>query len=97
MNHIYDNELLQRMLKSAEFTSFIRNYNTAISIALAFATVTVVIMFSFNIVKYVKSTDNPNQKSMASGGILVCALGLIILGGIDTFYAILLSLILGQL
>jgi len=94
---MYNEELLSRMIQSSGFADFISTYNTGVTAALSIFTLIAIGMFALNVVKFVKSANNPMQRSSASEGMIVCGICIVILGGIDIFYSILVDMIMGRL
>lgn len=91
-----DDTVFSRLINSTGFTNFVSQYNIVISAALTFVTITVITLFFMNVVRYSHASDNDQTRRMAMNGILVCLVCLAIIGGIDTFYAIVVSLIFGS-
>lgn len=88
--------IIDRIINSAGFTEFITQYNVLITAMLSFVTLTVLVLFFANVVRYSHASDNDAARHMAMNGILVCLICLACIGGIDTLYAIVASLIFGM-
>lgn len=87
-------ELIERFLNpSGALAQFLETYNIAVTAVLAFVTIGVITLFFMNVVKLSAAGDNEMRRRMAINGILVCLVCLGFLGGIDTIYGILLSII----
>ena len=87
--------IIMKMLKTNEMKDFLRTYNFGTTLLLSLATLAVVTLVIFHIVKLAKSGDNAMERTAAINGLLVCSICLIVLFGIDTVYAIIISLIVG--
>lgn len=90
-----DSEIVDKLFNNNQgLLKFIDTYKVGFTLFFAVATIVVIIMLIFNVVRLANAGDNPSTKQLAYHGILVCAICLIILGGFDTVFAILLSIIL---
>lgn len=85
--------ILRRMLESQAFVDFMKNYNLAFSVFLGISTLAILVFLCINISKLSTSADNDMRRRQAINGILTCLVCLAIAGGIDTVYAILLSVV----
>ena len=87
-------EILKSMLEDgSHFRAFLETYSMAITVFLTLATLAVIIMLIFNITKVGASSTNASKREEGINGIFICTVALIILGGFDVVYAILVNLI----
>lgn len=90
------NDVLNNMLQSPGLQTFVDTYNTSTVVVLAIATLIVLIMLIYNISKIAQSADNPNQRSEAIKGTVVCLVSFAVIGSIDLIYAIVVNMIIGS-
>lgn len=88
-----DSALLQRLVSSEGFQTFLANYNLIFSVFLGIATLSILIFLCINISKLSTSADNDMRRRQAISGILTCLVCLGIAGGMDVVYAILLAIV----
>jgi len=88
-------DLVEVILSSDGFQSFIKSYNVALTAVLGICTILIIVLLFVNITKLSASADNDYRRREAINGILTCLICLAIVGGIDTVYAILLSFVFG--
>lgn len=86
-------DILKRLMESNYFAEFLRSYNLSITLCLGIITILVIVLLFINITKLSASADSDFRRREAINGIMVCLICLGIVGGIDTVYAILMSLI----
>lgn len=90
-----DSKLIGKMLGSDGFVNFVTTYNLAVTVVLSIVTITILILLFLNVAKLSASGDNQSKRREAASGILVCLVCFAVAGGIDTIYAILLSIVFG--
>ncbi len=88
--------LIQDLIQSSGFRTFLDQYNIVISAALSIVTLSVIVLFFMNVVKFSHNSNNDWKRKESMTGILVCLICLGCIGGIDILYGIVLGLIFGM-
>lgn len=86
-------ELLQKIFPGNNGGHFGELVNIAIYVIgmiMAITAITAIIALAINIVKWARSADNPGARQEAQRNMLICGIGLAVLGGFGTVYAIIM-------